>query len=188
MIKKIVYKIVICFLLIINVGCTEVGKYSITNSKLNGYLTKYLGKPQSINIANLGEAEVTVNELDTAIGENNSEKIKVSGKMNISINSFLGKLSTDAAIKLDARPVYDEKNGTIFLKDLMIADYTLGDKIDAKSAAFVMPFLNKIIQLYFDTQPIYTLDAQNSKLEALVLKTGANMAVEQGKIVFSLPH
>lgn len=167
-------------------SCAKIGKYSVTDSTVNQYLSVFIGKPQSFNAGDLGDAQITFNELNAVIGKEGSDKVNVSGKLNIAITSFLGKLSTDVALTLDARPVYDKEKGAIFLKDLAISDYTIGDKAGASESAFIMPYINKIIQLYFDSQPIYTLKAENSTLEALVLKTGATIKVEDGKIVFSL--
>lgn len=186
MIKKLLLKLSLCFLLILNVGCTELGQYAVTDTVVNSYLSHFANKPQTFTLSDLGSANVAFDQLNAVIGENGSDKVAVSGKAKVGISSFLGNLSTDMVLKLDARPVYDKEKGAIFLRELSVSDYALGDKANNAQSALIMPYLNKILQFYFDSQPIYTLDANKSTLEAMVLKVGGNMAVQQGKIVFSL--
>lgn len=171
-------------------GCAElsnmINQYALSESTLNNYIQRHLGETKTIDASGLAKANISFDNLKADIGREDAEKVTLSGNAKFAISSILGGQSADLSLKMKARPVYDSAKGAVYLKELEVSDYKLDSTLGAVGSSALLPYVNQAIQYYFNEQPIYTLNASNSAIEALVLKVGTNIEVKQGQLVFPL--
>ena len=186
--KKLTLKISAFVFFIFLAGCSELmqaaSQYALSESMVNRYLQGYLGQEKSFNAAGLANASLSFNNLNADIGREDPNKVSLSGSAKFGISSILGAQSAEVSLKMKARPVYDSSKGAIYLKDLELSDYKLDSTLGSVGASTLLPYLNKALQFYFNEQPVYVLSSGNNPLEAVVLKLGSDIMVEQGQIVF----
>lgn len=188
--KKTTLKISAFIFFILAVGCAELvnmaSEYALSESMVNKYVQRYLGETKTFNASGLANASLSFNNLNADIGREDPNKVTLSGNAKFGLSSILGSQSADLTLKMRARPVYDAAKGAVYLKELELNDYKLDSSLGSVTSSAILPYLNSALQFYFDEQPVYVLNATNHPLEALVLKMGVNVEIEQGRIVFPL--
>lgn len=169
-------------------GCSSltevVSQYTLSEKNFNQYLKKHLDTVQQIDTAGLANISLTFNELDAKIGSNNSHKVTLSGNAALKINSIIGDQHANIKLNISALPYFDNKQGAIFLKDIEVNDYLLDSSLGTITNKTVLPYLNTLLQVYFNNQPVYKLDSKNNPVEAFLAKTTKYISVEDGKITF----
>lgn len=167
-------------------GCAQLTSpsYSVTESQLNRYLTHTLNKPIEVKAPYLAKAKLAFNQLNADIGRSQKENIRLTGRSELSIATLLFSEAVGVNFAIDARPYYNAKTGEVFLKSVQIHDYKLTSSLGELSESAILPMLNQALTFYFDEQPIYRLDSKNSLLEAAVLKTDAQLEINEGKLTF----
>ena len=183
-------KIAIFFFITLLAGCAKladmVNQYTLSESMLNNYMQRHLGETKTINTSGLANANISFENLKADIGREDAKKLTLSGNAKFALSSILGSQSADLTLKMKARPVYDSAKGAVYLKDLEISDYKLDSTLGFVGASALLPYVNQALQFYFNQQPVYTLSASNSALEAVVLKIGTNIEVRRGQLIFPL--
>lgn len=188
--KSFTKKIAVLFFVTFLAGCSQLAdmasQYALSESMLNNYIQRHLGETKTINTSGLANANISFDKLKADIGREDAEKVTLSGNAKFALSSLLGSQSADLSLKMKARPIYDSATGAVYLKDLEVSDYKLDSTLGSVGSSALLPYVNQAIQYYFNTQPVYTLSASNSALEAVVLKVGTNIEVKQGQLVFPL--
>lgn len=169
-------------------GCSAfthvVSQYTLSENNINNYLKKQLGTVQKINKTALVNISLAFNELNAQIGRNDSNKITLSGSATIRINSIISDQQANLKLNISALPYFDDKQGAIFLKNIELNDYLVDSSLGTITNKTLLPFLNTLLQTYFNNQAVYKLDTKHNSIEAIVLKTTKYIKVEYGKIIF----
>ena len=188
-IKKYIYFSGLLMIAMFVVGCSTitdlVSQYALSENAFNTYLKKRIGIEQKVDITQLANASLTFNDLNATIGKHNSKKVALSGDATIILNSIIGDQKANMKLKMSAQPYFDNKQGAIFLKDITLDDYTFDSSLGKIANKTVLPYINSLLQFYFDNQPVYVLDAKNNPIEAVIQKTAKYINVENGQITFN---
>ncbi|MDR0807387.1 MAG: lipoprotein [Enterobacteriaceae bacterium] len=167
-------------------GCNQISQYSLSEQAINKYLSDYTEKGnRSFNLNGLINADLSLNNLNAKIGRGEPNKVTLSGNAVFAVSSILGKQDANLQLTINARPDFDPVKGAIYLKDLELVDYDLQTSQGAvKNVKTFIPLLNSALQQYFNDQPVYVLNPNNSALEATAQKLAKGIEVKEGKIVF----
>lgn len=188
--KKITLRLSVFLMALVLFGCAGLSemasKYALSETMLNNYLKSHLGTTQKVNISGLADAKLGFSDLKASIGRDAPNRVTLSGNANLAIASLLGSQNADIKVTMSARPDFDSAKGAIYLKDLELTNYDLQSTLGSGNGMKVLlPYLNTALQYYFNNQPVYVLDPQNSPLESLVTKVASGVQVKEGQIVFS---
>lgn len=165
------------------VGCNQLTQYSVSEQEVNNYLQKHNDYQKQIGVPGLVDANIVLTQLQSQIGRTEPNKVTLSGNAKVNITSILGPQTADLQLTLKAQPVYDREKGAIFLKDMELVDYQVQpEKMDTVMKA-LSPYLNQSLKSYFDQQPVYVLNADKSKTEAMALKLAKGLEVKPGQLV-----
>ena len=168
-------------------GCNQMSQYSLTEQSINNYLeTHTQNVSRNFSLSGLVDADLKLNNLNAKIGQDQSDKITLTGNAIFAISSLLGNQDANLQLTINARPDFDPIKGAIYLRDLELADYDLKtSQGNVKNIKTFIPLLNKALQVYFNDQPVYVLNPENSALEATAQKLAKGIEVQKGKLVFS---
>ncbi|MGL5740339.1 MAG: DUF1439 domain-containing protein, partial [Plesiomonas shigelloides] len=90
------------------------------------------------------------------------------------------------ALSLAARPYFDSETGAIYLREMQLLNATVTPQSLEKSTKVLMPYLKNSLQLFFNQTPVYVLDSNRSKEEALVRQLAKGIEIKPGKIIIPL--
>ncbi|WP_159567547.1 lipoprotein [Budvicia diplopodorum] len=168
-------------------GCNQMTQYSLTEQSINNYLdTHAQNVSRSFNLSGLVNADLKLNNLSAKIGQDQPNKITLTGNAIFAISSLLGNQDANLQLTINARPDFDPVKGAIYLRDLELGDYDLTtSQGNVKNVKTFIPLLNKALQVYFNDQPVYVLNPANGTLEATAQKLAKDIEVQKGKLVFS---
>ncbi|WP_431222160.1 lipoprotein [Serratia sp. L9] len=165
------------------VGCNQLTQYTVSEQEVNDYLQKHNDYQKQIGVPGLVDANIVLTQLQSQIGRTEPNKVTLSGNAKVNITSILGPQSADLQLTLKAQPVYDPQKGAIFLKDMELVDYKVQpEKMDTVMKALT-PYLNQSLKSYFSQQPVYVLNPDNSKVEALARQLAKGLEVKPGQLV-----
>lgn len=165
------------------VGCNQLTQYSISEQEVNSYLEKHRNFEKQIGVPGLVDAHIVVNQLQSQIGRTEPGKVTLTGNAKIDITSILGPQQADLQLTLKAMPVFDREKGAIFLKEMELTDYSIQpEKIQTVMKALI-PYLNQSLRAYFDQNPAYVLNVDNSKTEAIAKKLAQGLEVKPGQLI-----
>lgn len=164
-------------------GCDQLNQYTLSEQEVNDYLQQHNDYQKQIGVPGLLDATIVLTQLQSQIGRSEPGKVTLSGNAKVNITSILGPQTADLRLTLKAQPVYDREKGAIFLKDMALSDYQVQpEKIQTVMKALT-PYLNQSLKSYFDQQPAYVLNPDNSKAEALAKKLAKGLEVKPGELV-----
>lgn len=165
------------------IGCNQLTQYSVSEQEVNNYLQKHNDYQKQIGVPGLVDANIVLTQLQSQIGRTEPNKVTLSGNAKVNITSILGPQTADLQLTLKAQPVYDREKGAIFLKEMELVDYQVQpEKMDTVMKALT-PYLNQSLKSYFDQKPVYVLNPDNSKTEAMARKLAKGLEVKPGQLV-----
>ena len=173
-------------LITILTGCSQLTEFSINEGQINRYLAKNVKYDNKVGISGVVDADIQLSNLTSEIGRSEPGKVAISGQSKISLDSLIGSAKAEIVLTLTSRPYFDATTGSIYLKELTISSYKVTpDNMDT-TIAVVIPYLNSSLQTYFEHQPIYVLNPDNSVAEATAKKLAKGLEIKPGKLVIPL--
>ena len=167
-------------------GCSQLSEFTINESQINSYLANKVKYEHNISIKGLANADIQLTNLKSEIGRSEPGKVALNGEANVKLDSLIGRAEAKIALTLTARPVFDVKSGSIYLKELNISQYkVIPDNMDTAVSA-VIPLLNNSLETFFGTQPVYVLNPENGAAEATAKKLAKGLEIKPGKLVIPL--
>lgn len=167
-------------------GCNQFKEFSINEGLINDYLAKNVNYNHQVGLSGVVDADIQFFNLSTEIGRTEPNKIVLTGQAKITLDSLLGSTTAQVSLTLTSRPYFDVATGAIYLKDLTISSYKVTpENMDAPISA-VLPYLNSSLQSFFEQQPVYVLNPDNSAAEATAKKLAKGLEVKPGKLVIPL--
>lgn len=173
-------------LITILTGCSQLTEFSVNESQINRYLANHVKYDNKVGISGVVDANIQLSNLTSEIGRSEPGKVAISGQTKVSLDSLIGSAKAEIALTLTSRPYFDVSTGSIYLKDLTISAYKVTPNNMDTSIAAVIPYLNSSLQTYFENQPIYVLNPENSVAEASAKKLAKGLEVRPGKLVIPL--
>ncbi|PVZ85052.1 hypothetical protein C9426_21245 [Serratia sp. S1B] len=181
--KKILMGVVALIFAGVLAGCNPLTQYTVSEQQVNEYLQKHNNYQKQIGIPGVVDANIVLTQLQSQIGRSEPGKVTLTGNAKVNISSILGPQTAELQLTLKAQPVYDREKGAIFLKELELVDYKVqSEKIDTVLKALI-PYLNQSLKAYFDLQPVYVLNTQDSKIQELARKFAKGLEVKPGQLV-----
>ncbi|MEX6313825.1 lipoprotein [Providencia manganoxydans] len=173
-----------CFTLL--TGCSQLTEFSISEGTINNYLATKVKYNHNVGISGVADADIQLANLKSEIGRSEPGMIALTGEATVNLDSLLGKTSAKIELTLTARPYFDAQAGSIYLRELNISQYkVIPENMDTAISA-VIPYLNSSLGTFFETQPVYVLNPDNSAVEATAKKLAKGIEVKPGKIIIPL--
>ncbi|MBP6121227.1 MULTISPECIES: lipoprotein [Providencia] len=167
-------------------GCSQLTDFSISESQINQYLANKVKYEHNIGITGFADADIQLANLKSQIGRSEPGKVSLNGEATVKLDSLIGKADAKIELTLTARPIFDAKTGSIYLKELNISKYTvIPENMDTAMSA-VIPYLNSSLETFFETQPVYVLNPDNGAAEATAKKLAKGLEIKPGKLVIPL--
>ncbi|OWO82680.1 hypothetical protein B5C26_09915 [Photorhabdus luminescens] len=167
-------------------GCDQFKGVSISEELINGYLAKNVHYQKRIELHGIANADIELTELSSQIGRTEPNKIALTSRANVNITSLLGAAKAEMKLTLKAQPVFEQEKAAIFLKELEIVDYQITPEKMEKPINALVPYLNKSLNSFFDTHPVYVLKPEHSKAEAAAKTLAERLEVKPGKLFITL--
>ncbi|MCW7550848.1 lipoprotein [Photorhabdus sp. APURE] len=167
-------------------GCDQFKGVSISEELINSYLAKHIHYQKQIELHGIANADIELTELSSQIGRPEPNKIALTGRANVTITSLLGPAKAEMKLTLKAQPVFEQEKEAIFLKELEIVDYQITPEKMEKPINALVPYLNKSLNSFFDTHPVYVLKPEHSKAEAAAKTLAERLEVKPGKLFITL--
>lgn len=167
-------------------ACNKLTQYRISEQQINAYLAKHNQFEKQIGVPGLLDARITLSQLSSQIGRSEPNTITLSGHASVAISSLLGPQQSELQLTLRAKPVYLRDEGAIYLRDLTLVDYQVTPEKMATLMKALAPYLDQSLRSYFDQQPAYVLNPDNSKSEALARQLAKGLEVKPGELVIPL--
>lgn len=170
-------------LLLITLTCTVVSGcgYKLSEADISQYLQKHIDYKKSYKIGALAEVDSNLSQLHVQIGRDNTQQIVLTGQIQLHITSIIKDFEVTSQGTFSSKPVYNKKEGAIYLTNLHIA---LKDIQPTKLAPVVERFLPKIqksLAIYLKQKPIYKLDPNKTK-QWLVKRFADDIEITPGQI------
>ncbi|MGP1956185.1 MAG: lipoprotein [Arsenophonus sp. NC-PE1-MAG3] len=167
-------------------GCNQLTEFSISEDKINYYLAKHTHYNKKIGVTGLANTSIDLANLSTQIGRIEPNKITLTGVAKIKIKTLLGSTHAEVSLAITSLPYFDITSGAIYLKELIISDNKIIPEKITSTIAPIIPILNKSLKSYFEKNPVYLLQPEKNKAEALAKKIIKGFEVKPGKLVISL--
>lgn len=181
--KKILLTIITLAILALTAGCSPLTQYTLSEQEINDYLQKNNHYQKQISLSGLVDATIVLTQLQSQIGRSEPGKVTLSGNAKVNIRSILGQQDAELQLTLQAQPVYDREKGAIYLKQMTLTEYKIQPENMTMAIKAVMPYLNQSFSAYFEQNPVYVLNAENSKIEAMARKLAQGLEVKPGQLV-----
>lgn len=167
-------------------GCSQLTEFSISENTVNQYLANKVKYNNKVGISGVADADIQLTNLKSEISRSEPGKIALTGDAAVNLDTLLGKAEAKIALTLTARPYFDAQAGAIYLKELNISQYTVTPESMDTAIAAVIPYLNSSLETFFETQPVYVLNPENSAAEATAKKLAKGLEIKPGKLVIPL--
>ena len=164
-------------------GCNQLTQYSVSEQEINQALQKRNHFAKDIGLPGVADAHIELQNLTSAIGREEPNKVSLSGTANLDLNSLFGNQKATIDLKLKALPVFNKEKGAIFLQEMEVVDADVTPDKMKPVMQTLMPYLNQSLRNYFNQQPAYVLSEDKSKGEALAKKYAKGIEVKPGEIV-----
>ncbi|MGP1958941.1 MAG: lipoprotein [Arsenophonus sp. NC-CH8-MAG3] len=168
------------------VGCNQLTEFSITEDNINHYLTKHTHYSKKIGITRLATTSIDLVNLSTQIGRIEPNKITLTGVAKIKIKTLLGSTHAEVSLAITSLPYFDVASGAIYLKEIIISDNKITPEKITSIIVPIIPILNNLLKTYFEKNPVYLLQPEKNKAEALVKKIVKGLEVKPGKLIILL--
>ncbi|WP_163361434.1 DUF1439 domain-containing protein, partial [Enterobacter hormaechei] len=70
----------------------------------------------------VADAHIELQNLTSAIGREEPNKVALSGTANLDLNSLFGNQKATIDLKLKALPVFNKEQGAIYLREMEVVD------------------------------------------------------------------
>ncbi|WGL99534.1 lipoprotein [Arsenophonus sp. aPb] len=167
-------------------GCDQLTEFSISEDTINNYLIKHTHYSKKIGIAGLADASIDLANLSAQIGRTEPNKITLMGVAKINLETLFGSTQAEVSLAITSLPYFDVKTGAIYLKQLEISDHKITPEKMASTISPILPIVNNSLKAYFEKNPVYVLQPEKSKAEALAKKIAKGLEVKPGKLVIPL--
>lgn len=164
-------------------GCNKLTQYTVSEQEINQALEKRNNFSKDIGVPGLADAHIVLNNLSSAIGREEPNKITLSGVAKLDMNSLFGSQKATIDLKLKALPVFNKEKGAIYLQEMEVVDATVQPQKMQSVVQTMLPYLNQSLRSYFTQQPAYVLREDASQGEALARKYAKGIEVKPGEIV-----
>jgi uncharacterized protein YceK len=184
--RKFLLPIAVMLLQLMLSGCGQLTQVTLSEQQVNLYLQKHNNFEKKLDVSGLLSASIRLDTLSSQIGRNSTDSMVITGTAHTQISSLFGSQQAEINLTLLAKPSYDAATGAIFMKDMVISDYHISPEKMQGVLQGVMPLLNKALTEYFNQKPVYVLDEEHSKSEALARKLAKGLEVKSGELVIHL--
>lgn len=175
------------FLLLFVASCSQLGQmslYSVSERQLEQMLSQQIPKlTQQANVAGI-PLKMAVEKMAVQIGPEQSNVIRINTAANATLSLFGLSYPASIQLQVEGAPFYDAEQKAIFVRSVKLLD----SSIEASGyRGNLTPVTNELLQIvnqFLATNPIYRLDTQDPTVKLLTAMP-VNMAVQQGRIVFS---
>lgn len=167
-------------------GCDQLTEFSISEDSINHYLAKHTHYSKNIGIVGLADTSIDLANLSAQIGRTEPNKITLMGVAKINLETLFGSTQAEVSLAITSLPYFDVDTGAIYLKQLEISDYKIIPKKMASTITPILPIINNSLKAYFEKNPVYLLQAEKNKAEALAKKIAKGLEVKPGKLVIPL--
>ena len=155
--------------------------FSVSEDEVNAYLAKKTEISDQLGFPGLFSFDYKLQNLTTKIGENNSERVEISGVLDgilgIKKQEMAGKLN----LTIDTVPYYDAEKGAVYLRDIRILKWSGEPQQYMEQLQAIMPFVSQGVAALMTAMPIYTLDESKPR-DLLIKKFAKGIRVEPGRL------
>ncbi|MGP1959966.1 MAG: lipoprotein [Arsenophonus sp. NC-TX2-MAG3] len=167
-------------------GCNQLTEFNISEDNINHYLAKHIHYSKKIGIIGIANANIDIANLSTQIGQIEPNKITLTGIAKIKIKTLLCSTHAEVSLSITSLPYFDVASGAIYLKELIISNNKIIPEKITSIISPIIPILNNSLKSYFEKNPVYLLQPEKNKAEALAKKIVKGLEVKPGKLVISL--
>lgn len=164
-------------------ACNQLTQYSVSEQEINQALQKRNHFAKDIGLPGVADAHIELQNLTSAIGREEPNKVTLSGVANLDLNSLFGNQKATIDLKLKALPAFNKEKGAIFLQEMEVVDAKVQPEKLQSVVQTLIPYLNQSLSSYFNQQPAYVLREDASTGEALAKKYAKGIEVKPGEIV-----
>ena len=164
-------------------GCNQLTQYTVSEQEINQALQKHNNFSKDIGLPGVADAHIVLNNLTSAIGREEPNKVTLTGDAKLDLNSLFGSQKATIDLKLKALPVFNKEKGAIFLQEMEVVDAKVTPEKMQSVVQTLVPYLNQSLRNYFNQQPAYVLKEDASKGEALAKKYAKGIEVQPGQII-----
>lgn len=164
-------------------GCDQLTEFNISEDTINNYLIKHTHYSKKIGLA---DASIDLANLAAQIGRTEPNKITLTGVAKINLETLFGSTQAEVSLAITSLPYFDVDTGAIYLKQLEISDHKITPEKMASTISPILPIVNNSLKTYFEKNPVYLLQPEKSKAEALAKKIAKGLEVKPGKLVIPL--
>ncbi|MBB1199724.1 lipoprotein [Enterobacteriaceae bacterium 89] len=164
-------------------GCNQLTQYTVSEQEINQALQKHNNFSKDIGLPGVADAHIVLNNLSSAIGREEPNKVTLSGVANFELTGLFGNQKATIDLKLKALPVFNQEKGAIFLQEMEVVDAKVQPEKMQSVVQTMMPYLNQSLRSYFNKQPAYVLREDASEGEALAKRFAKGIEVKPGEIV-----
>lgn len=155
--------------------------FSVSEDEVNNYLAKKSEIADTLGLPGLFSFDYKLQNLHTKIGQNNSERIEISGLLDGVLKIKKREMSGKLNLTIDTIPYYDAEKGAVYLRDIRILQWSGEPQQYIAQLQTIMPFINESVAALMSAMPIYTLDESKPK-ELLIKKFAKGIRVEEGHL------
>ena len=156
-------------------ACNQLTQYSVSEQEINQALQKRNHFAKDIGLPGVADAHIELQNLTSAIGREEPNKVTLSGVANLDLNSLFGNQK--------ALPAFNKEKGAIFLQEMEVVDAKVQPEKLQSVVQTLIPYLNQSLRSYFNQQPAYVLREDASTGEALAKKYAKGIEVKPGEII-----
>ena len=164
-------------------ACNQLTQYSVSEQEINQALQKRNHFAKDIGLPGVADAHIELQNLTSAIGREEPNKVTLSGVANLDLNSLFGNQKATIDLKLKALPAFNKEKGAIFLQEMEVVDAKVQPEKLQSVVQTLIPYLNQSLHSYFNQQPAYVLREDASTGEALAKKYAKGIEVKPGEII-----
>ena len=128
-------------------GCNKLTQYTVSEQEINQALEKRNNFSKDIGVPGLADAHIVLNNLSSAIGREEPNKITLSGVAKLDMNSLFGSQKATIDLKLKALPVFNKEKGAIYLQEMEVVDATVQPQKMQSVVQTMLPYLNQSLRL-----------------------------------------
>ena len=167
-------------------ACSQLTQYALTEQQVNEYLQQKVEFQKQLGLPGVFEANITLKDMQAKIGRAEPNQVILNGTADLNLSTLVGQEHADVALSLAARPSFDSETDAIYLREMQLLNATVTPQSLEKSTKVLMPYLKNSLQLFFNQTPVYVLDSNRSKEEALVRQLAKGIEIKPGKIIIPL--
>lgn len=165
-------------LLLVLTGCAS--QYSITESEIAQYLNKDMHFEVKQGNKLIG-VSLKLNDIQVVLGQK-PNTMAVTAATVINVNNPLVPLHARLKTTFEAVPWYDGNTKSVYLRQLNLVKVESEPADIERYITQVTPQLMTFLSHYLATQPVYTLDVNDTN-QAMMAKMTKEIIVQQGKLV-----